>query len=61
MLKRTSQRAVGACERMTLAQFTILYCIDKGVPEIRSTQFINIAYIIIPVIIVVTRLTFNEN
>ena len=61
MLKRMSQRAGDACEWMAFARFTILYCIDKGVPEIRSTKLINIAYHIIPVIIVLTRLTLNEN
>lgn len=34
-----------------------MYCIDKGAPEIRSTQNIIIAYYIIPVIIVLTQLT----
>jgi hypothetical protein len=49
MLKRKSQRAGGACEWMSFVRFAILYCIDKGVPEIRSTPQIIIAYYIIPV------------
>lgn len=54
LFKRTSQRAGGACKWKTFTRFAILYCIDKGVPEIRFTQHIIIGYHIIPVIIVLT-------